>query len=93
MDLLVTMAQRNVKAVDVVPEVEAEYTRRHDDAHARMLWTHPGMTNWYRNEAGRVVATMPWRIVDYWRMTRSADLAEYRCEPAAASPATAAISS
>lgn len=81
-DLLVTMAERHLQAIEVRPEIERDYRQRHDDAHARMLWTHPGMTNWYRNAAGRVVSTMPWRIVDYWRMTRRADLDEYRVEPA-----------
>ncbi|MGV0836572.1 flavin-containing monooxygenase [Mycolicibacterium thermoresistibile] len=79
-DLLVTMAERGVRTVEVRPEVEAGYTRRHDDAHAKMLWSHPGMTNWYRNDAGRVVVTMPWRIVDYWQMTRVAHLDDYQYE-------------
>ena len=42
------------------PGGRARPTRRsHDEAHARMLWTHPGMTNWYRNAAGRVVTRCP----------------------------------
>ncbi|GLZ46994.1 putative monooxygenase y4iD [Actinomycetospora sp. NBRC 106375] len=79
-DLLTTMARRDLKAVEVRDDVEQDYTRRHDEAHARMLWTHPGMTNWYRNAEGRVVSTLPWRIVDYWRMTHDADLDEYAVE-------------
>lgn len=79
-DLVTTMAEQGLRSVEVRPEVEADYVRRHDEAHARMLWTHPGMTNWYRNAAGRVVSTMPWRIVDYWRMTHEADLADFRVE-------------
>ena len=82
-DLVVTMAEKGLRTVEVRPEVEDDYTRRHDEAHARMLWTHPGMTNWYRNADGRVVSTMPWRIVDYWRMTHEADLADYRVVPGA----------
>ena len=39
-------------------------------AHAELVWTDTRMTNWYRNEHGRVVAVMPWRIVDYYAMTR-----------------------
>ncbi|HEY1970663.1 MAG TPA: NAD(P)/FAD-dependent oxidoreductase [Pseudonocardia sp.] len=81
-DLLVTMAEKGLRAVEVRPDVERDFRRRHDAAHARMLWTHPGMTNWYRNAAGRVVSTMPWRIVDYWQMTRQADLECYQVEPA-----------
>jgi 4-hydroxyacetophenone monooxygenase len=80
-DMLVTMAERNLRAVEVRPEVEEEFSRRLDEAHGRMIWTHQGMDNWYRNDAGRVISTMPWRIVDYWQMTREADLQEYRVEP------------
>jgi 4-hydroxyacetophenone monooxygenase len=81
-DLLVTMLERDIAAVECRPEVEAEYVRRHDEAHERMIWTHPGMDNWYRNDAGRVVSALPWRIVDYWAMTREPDLADFVTEPA-----------
>jgi 4-hydroxyacetophenone monooxygenase len=63
--------------------VHASYARRQDAAHAGMIWTHPGMRNWYRNAAGRVVSTLPWRIVDYWAMTRHVDWADFTTEPAA----------
>ncbi|MEU6700712.1 NAD(P)-binding domain-containing protein [Pseudonocardia sp. NPDC046786] len=82
-DLLRRMVRDDLRAVEVRAEVEREYTRRHDEAHARMLWTHPGMTNWYRNAAGRIVSTMPWQVVDYWRMTHEADLADFHVERAA----------
>jgi 4-hydroxyacetophenone monooxygenase len=81
-DVLTRMATEGIRSIEVRPEVEAEFTRRYDEAHDRMVWTHPGMTNWYRNAAGRVVTTMPWRIVDYWRMTHHADLADYLIDPA-----------
>jgi 4-hydroxyacetophenone monooxygenase len=42
-----------------------------------MIWTHPGMSTYYRNPKGRVVSVMPWRLVDYWGMTRAPDLDEY----------------
>jgi len=35
-----------------------------------MVWTHKGLTNWYRNDAGRVFALLPYRLVDYWKMTQ-----------------------
>jgi 4-hydroxyacetophenone monooxygenase len=47
-----------------------------------MVWTHPGMETYYRNAAGRVVTNMPWRVVDYWHMTRRPHLDEYVLEPA-----------
>ncbi|CAM5779253.1 hypothetical protein RFUL19S_00281 [Rhizobacter fulvus] len=32
------------------------------------------MSTWYRNRNGRGFANSPWRLVDYWRMTRGPDL-------------------
>ncbi|MFC7958838.1 flavin-containing monooxygenase [Rhodococcoides kroppenstedtii] len=81
LDVLASMAERDLGAVEVKADVEQDYVQRHDDAHARMIWTHEGMDNWYRNDAGRVVSTLPWRIVDYWQMTRSADLDDFVVEP------------
>ncbi|HTA02509.1 MAG TPA: NAD(P)/FAD-dependent oxidoreductase [Streptosporangiaceae bacterium] len=77
-DLLRQMADGDIAAVDVREDVTAAYKERVDDAHSRMIWTHPGMTTYYRNAAGRVVTTSPWRAVDFWRMTRHADLQDYR---------------
>ncbi len=59
-----------------------------DAAHAELVWTHPGMTNWYRNAKGRVVTNSPWRLVDYWAMTREPDLSEFDTTPPVDQPAT-----
>jgi 4-hydroxyacetophenone monooxygenase len=58
-------------------EVCDAYNARLDEALARTVWAHPGMTSWYKNRAGRVVTTSPWRLLDYWRWTREPDLADY----------------
>ena len=76
-DLLEKMRAAGGAAVDVKPEVYAEYTERVDEAHRKMVWSQPGVTTYYRNARGRVVYANPWRIVDYWHMTRSADLENY----------------
>ncbi len=76
------MARDRLGAVEVRREVADDDTRRVDAAHAAMIWTHPGMSNWYRNDAGRVVTALPWRIVDYRAMTREPDLAEFTTTPA-----------
>ena len=65
-------------AMDVRPAVYEEFNRRVDEAHARMVWTHKGVKNWYRNKAGRVTAVSPWRLVDYWRMTAALNPSDYR---------------
>jgi 4-hydroxyacetophenone monooxygenase len=81
-DLLSTVIDSGAGAVECRPEAHAEYNRRLDAAHDQMVWTHPGMETYYRNAAGRVVTNMPWRVVDYWRMTARPQLDEYVVEPA-----------
>lgn len=83
MDAVATMAEHHLGALEVREDVNDRYNDAVDEAHARMVWTHPAMDNWYRNDAGRVVAVLPWRIIDYWTMTRRIDLADFRTEPAA----------
>ncbi len=75
--LLRRMATDAIGALEVRAEVCDAYNARVDAAHDQMIWTHPGMTTYYRNAAGRVVTTTPWRLIDYWAMTRTPDLADF----------------
>ncbi|MCW3064222.1 MAG: NAD(P)/FAD-dependent oxidoreductase [Solirubrobacterales bacterium] len=84
LDLIRQMLARGLGAVECRPEVYDDYGRRVDEAHEKMIWTHHGMETYYRNSRGRVVVNTPWRVVDYWHMSRRADLDDYRVEPAVA---------
>lgn len=74
------MAGEHLGALEVRRDVTDDYNRAVDAAHARMVWTHPAMSNWYRNAEGRVVAVTPWRIIDYWTMTRTVDADDFVVE-------------
>ncbi|QSR32213.1 monooxygenase [Nocardioides sp. S5] len=80
-DLAVKMGEQSIGSVECRKDVHDDYNRRVDEAHSKMIWSHRGMDTWYRNERGRVVTNSPWRIVDYWRMTRDAELDDFVCEP------------
>jgi 4-hydroxyacetophenone monooxygenase len=75
---LVGMIERGIAAIDVRQDVLDDYVHRVDVEHEAMIWTHPGMTTYYRNKHGRVFSAMPWRFVDYWAMTHDADLERYQ---------------
>ena len=76
-DAVEQMRRRGLRTLEVRREVHDEYVARVDAEHEQLIWTHPGMTNWYRNRAGRIVAIMPWRLVDYWQMTREVRLDDF----------------
>ncbi|MDX1375614.1 MAG: NAD(P)/FAD-dependent oxidoreductase [Burkholderiales bacterium] len=74
---LVAMAERGVAALEAREERRAAYTREIDDLHAQLVWTHPGMTTYYRNRHGKVRSPMPFRLVDYWTRTRRPRLDDF----------------
>lgn len=84
LSLLGQMLQAGAGSVEVREERYEEYNRVVDAAHEDMIWTHPGMTTYYRNSRGRVVVPSPWRIVQFWLMTQHAELEDYLLEPAPA---------
>jgi 4-hydroxyacetophenone monooxygenase len=75
--LLEQVAEVGADTVEVRPEVFEAYNARVDAEHAQMVWTHPGMETYFRNSRGRVVVNSPYRVVDFWTMTSTADLADY----------------
>jgi 4-hydroxyacetophenone monooxygenase len=86
---IVQMIERGATSIDVREDVQDKYVSDVDAAHAQLVWTHPGMRNWYRNDRGRVFAPMPWRLVDFWGMTHDPELSEYTVTyPAGAPQAT-----
>ncbi|MGI9658296.1 MAG: flavin-containing monooxygenase [Gaiellaceae bacterium] len=74
---LMRMVEDDIAALECTQQAYEDYNTRLDDEHAGMIWTHPGMDTWYRNQHGRVVSIMPWRLVDYWQMTREPDMADF----------------
>ena len=81
MDMIQKMLRDEIGAVEIRREVHDEYNDEVDRAHEQMVWKHPGMTSYYRNERGRIVVNSPWRNVDFYEMTREVDLEEYLAEP------------
>jgi len=75
------MFRRGLGSVECRPEVNDAYNERIDAAHENMVWTHPGMSTYYRNSRGRVVVNSPWRNVDFWHFARDPDLDEFIVEP------------
>jgi 4-hydroxyacetophenone monooxygenase len=58
-------------------DVHDEYNDRVDAEHEQMVWRHPKVHSYYNNAQGRVVTNAPWRLIDYWRMTRRLDPADF----------------
>ncbi len=76
-DAIVRMIEGNIGSIEPKQRVHDEFVRLVDDRHAEMIWSHPGMSTYYRNSHGRVVSVTPFSLLEYWRMTHEIDLADY----------------
>jgi 4-hydroxyacetophenone monooxygenase len=80
MQLLGHMVERGLASVECREEAFAAYQEELDEALARTIWSHRGMTTYYRNSKGRIVTTSPWKYVDYWNRTRTPSLDDFELE-------------
>ncbi|TXS94121.1 NAD(P)/FAD-dependent oxidoreductase [Parahaliea maris] len=72
------LLEQGHRAMEVKQEVHDAYNNKVDRINAGTAWGWEGVNNWYKNEAGRVTANLPFRIIDYWQMTKQPDPADYR---------------
>jgi 4-hydroxyacetophenone monooxygenase len=85
--LISRMVNNNIASIECTEAACVDYTARAAAAHKQLVFSHPGMNNWYKNRAGQVVTVSPWRLVDYWWMTRVPDLTNFLVEPTQGAPA------
>jgi 4-hydroxyacetophenone monooxygenase len=81
MQCLRDLLENDWRSMEVRADVHDAYNTRVDAAHERMVWTHKGMSTWYKNSQGRVITNSPWRLVDYWAMTREPKRTDYIVQP------------
>jgi 4-hydroxyacetophenone monooxygenase len=65
------MLEEGRHTMEISEAAYARYNEALDAAMADMIWSRVEVDSWYRNSKGRVVTNSPWRLVDYWSLTRS----------------------
>ena len=70
MQALREMIEQGYATVEVRQDVHDLYNHRLDEKAQSMVWAHPSVTSWYKNDRNRITVTSPWRLLDYWAMTR-----------------------
>jgi len=81
MDMIRTMVERGIGEVDIRRDVHEQYNADIAERHTQMVWSHPGMSTYYRNGRGRITINSPYRNVDFYEMTKRVDLDDYTTEP------------
>ena len=71
------LIDNNWRSIECKRGVHDAYNAKVDQMHERMVWARKDVSNWYRNRHGRVTTNSPWRLFDYWRMTREPNFDDY----------------
>ncbi len=74
------MVEEGIGRLEVRQDVHDAYNRLVDEKCRAMVWSHPGVTSWYKNKRNRVTVTSPWRLLDYWNLTRTFAVTDYIAE-------------
>ena len=76
-ECLIELMRAEADALDVKSDALEDYIARLDAEHDTLIWSHPNLNTYYRNHNDRVIGIMPWRLVDYWHMTRKPALEHF----------------
>ncbi len=90
MQILGHMLSDELASIEIRADVFNAYNHELDEALSRSIWSHQGMTTYYRNDAGRIVISSPWKYLDYWTRTREADMTQFEVHRSALSEPTPA---
>jgi 4-hydroxyacetophenone monooxygenase len=71
------LLERNQQTLECRQSVHDDYNERVDEVNAATAWGCPQVDNWYKNSAGRVTANLPFRIINYWKMTKHPDPGDF----------------
>lgn len=77
MECIKMLLQSDAQALECTQDNLADYQRRFRETHAGLIWEHPAVESYYKNEEGKVTLLWPWKIIDMWRWTQQADPAHY----------------
>lgn len=83
---IVQMVQAGITSLEIKTSAFEHYMQKADAEHETLIWSHPSVATYYKNARGRVFTVMPWRFVDYWRLTHDPKLEDYETVPPAAPP-------
>ena len=81
----------HAKTMEPTAEAFQRWNDDVDDKLKGLIWMHPKAKSYYRNSKDRVFLSSPYRLVEYWNMTRRPRTAHYHLSPPRMDPTIAAL--
>jgi 4-hydroxyacetophenone monooxygenase len=77
MECLRLLFEDGHNALDCKQDVHDAYNERIDADNRLRAWGVSKVNSWYKNERGHVTQNWPYNLVEYWKVTREPDPADY----------------
>lgn len=77
-ECLDALLARQACVMEPTQEAFTAFNEQVDRDLQKLIWTHHKARSYYRNSKGRVFLSNPYRLVDYWSMTRAPKLGDFR---------------
>lgn len=77
------MLENDYASMEVKQSVHDDYNRKLQNEISDMVWLHPSIKHsYYHNQSRHVRTLSPWRLLDYWRWTKSPKAGDYDLQQA-----------
>jgi len=77
-ECLELLNQQQAAALEPTQEATDAFNARVDARLAGLIWSRPDARSYYKNSKGRIIMSSPYRLVEYWQMTRAPDPEDYQ---------------
>ena len=77
LECLELLQARNVAALEPSEAACQRFNDEVDEVLKGLIWSHPKAQSYYKNRSGRIFLSSPYRLVDYWSMTRAPRIEDY----------------
>lgn len=71
MRLLDHMVSSGAESIECSEAAHDAYNDLIDSKLRTLSWSHPSVDTWYKNQNGRIVTNQPWKLIEYWELTRN----------------------
>ncbi len=61
---------QGARTIEPTEKAYEAFNRQIDERMPEMIWSHPKATSYYRNSRGRIFLSWPYRLIDYFNITR-----------------------
>jgi len=77
MALINHLASEGGDSIECRHEPYLTYNEVIDAKLQKLSWSHPSVSTWYKNANGRIVTNQPWKLIEYWELTRNFNPEDY----------------